>query len=323
MKNLRLIGFTSVALIASCAAILGACSSEDTMVSASTDGGGRPEGSTADTGTADTGTDGGGTDASTDSPIADGPTDSPSPDAGLTLLKFADQVADAMCSTLSRCCYGDANLDGGAPVDGGGTFDRAHCISLFTASGFEGSLKGFGGLAGKASLDQTSGADCLQKLSALTCNLAETEFDAARTACFAALRGTQAAAQPCSASIDCAPGNFCDAPGGGAGTCAALRAVGDGCATFNTGNQNTDLALADNVCSYRASGTPKLFCDSIDFAAGVKPTTDWKCAAALPNGSNCANSLWCNAGICDPDTNICTSPEGYFPMSFCSTFVKP
>jgi hypothetical protein len=317
MKNLRLIGFTSAALIASSAAVLGACSSEDTMVSASTDGGGAPETSTADTG-ADTGTDGGGMDGGMDSPI-----DAPSQvDAGLTLLTFANQVADAMCSTLSRCCYGDAKLDGGAPVDGG-TYDRAHCTNVFTAAGFEGSLIGFGGLTGKAALDQTNGADCLQKLSALTCNLAGTEFDAARTACFAALRGTQAVAQPCSRSIDCAPGNFCDAPDGGAGTCAALHAAGGGCATFNTGDQNKDLTLADDVCSYRAGGTPKLFCDTIDFAAGVRPTADWKCAAALPNGSNCANSLWCNAGICDPNTNICSSPEGYFPMSFCSTFVKP
>jgi hypothetical protein len=318
MKNLRLIGFTSAALIASSAAVLGACSSEDTMVSASTDGGGAPETSTSDTGT-DTGADGGVVDGSTDSP-PDAPVET---DAGLTLLKFADQVADAMCSTLSRCCYGDAKLDGGAPVDGGGTYDRAKCVGLFTASGFEGSLRGFGGLAGKAALDQTSGADCLQKINALTCNLAGPEFDAARTACFAALRGTQAAAQPCSHSIDCAPGNFCDAPDGVTGTCAPLHAINGGCATFNTGNQNTDLSLADEVCSYRASGTPKLFCDTIDFAAGVRPTVDWKCAAALPNGSNCANSLWCNAGICDPDTNICSSPERYFPMSFCSTFVKP
>ncbi len=316
MKNLRLIGFTTAAFIVASAAVLAACSS-DTTVSASGDGGGQPEGSTFEAGT-----DSGGNDAGLDS-TTDAAPDGSEVDAGLSLVNFADKVADTMCSTLSRCCYGDAKLDGGAAVDGGGTYDRAHCVNVFRSSGFEGSLNGFQGLTGKAVLDQASGADCLQKLQALTCNLSGTDFDAARTVCFAALHGTQAAAQPCSRAIDCAPGNFCDAPTGAAGTCAPLHAADGACSSFNTGDQNVDLTLADEICSYRAGGTPKLFCNTIDFASGVKPKADWKCAAALPNGSNCANSLWCNAGICDPNTNICASPNGYFPMSFCSTFVKP
>lgn len=317
MKNLRLIGFTTAALITASAAVLAACSS-DTTVSASGDGGGQPEGSTFEAGT-----DSGGSDAGADSTTPDAAPDGSDVDAGLSLVNFADQVADAMCSTLSRCCYGDAKLDGGAPVDGGGTYDRAHCVNVFKASGFEGSLNGFEGLTGKAALDQASGADCLKKLQALTCSLAGAEFDAARTACFSALHGTQAATQPCKRAVDCAPGNFCDAPANTGGTCAPLHATDGTCSSFNTGDQNVDLTLADEICSYRASGTPKLFCNTVDFASGVRPKADWKCAAALPNGANCANSLWCNAGVCDPNTNICSSPDGYFPMSFCSTFVKP
>lgn len=319
MKSFRLIGFSTVAMVTMGALVLGACGDDTEVVTL--DGGGGTDGTVApDTSRIDATTDSPSNDSGVDAPV-----DAPfvDIDSGLKLDTFAARVADAMCNTLARCCYGDAKLDGGAPIDGGGTYNRGACLSVFDGVGYEGSLVGFQGSASKTSINQTQGADCLKRIEALTCNLGGVEFQAARAACFGALVGKQAAGQPCARSVDCAPGNFCNAPAGGAGTCNALAAANGDCSSFNTGDENKDLALADEICSYRASGAPKLFCDSIDLANGVKPRAEWKCAAAKINGQDCANSLWCSDGLCNPDTLTCTTPLGVFPQTFCSTFVNP
>lgn len=312
MKNLRLLAFTSGSLLAF-AGVLMACGDDDTAVVA--------PGNDASTDTSidrsiDTGTDGrndgdAGRDATPDAPIAD---------AGLKLELFARDLANAVCDTLSRCCYG-APSDGGA-LDGGGTFDRASCVNRYSRVGFEGSLTGFDGILSNASIDQQAGSDCLQKVRAMSCNLPGTEFRDIRGACFAAVKGKAAAGQPCKNSVDCAPGTYCQSADAGPGTCAPLVGSGGNCGYATTGSLGSDINAGEQACSWRGGGETKLYCTAVDLASGPRPKSDWKCAGALPNGSDCFDSRWCSDGICDPDTLKCTSPVGIFPQAYCGTFVK-
>src|SRR6185295_13957029 len=97
MKHLRLLALTSCGLFAAYGGLV-ACS-DDTVITDTP------------------------TEAGTDAP--DTGTDAP-PDTGADVdagpppsaTQFAQNLAEAMCGSLSRCCYGAA-VDAGTPVDGG------------------------------------------------------------------------------------------------------------------------------------------------------------------------------------------------------------
>lgn len=315
MKNLRLFAFATGSLLISTGVLL-ACSDDDSVVTTpGADGGDGGTDSSRDNNVA----------PDADAGVADVVTDT-NPDvitdAGLKLETFANELASVMCDTLSRCCFGAPN-DGGTTLDGGGKFNRAACENFYDGIGFDTSLVGFRGIQSNAALDQGEAAACLQKVRAMTCSVTGTEYNSIRGSCYAAIKGKATASQACTNSVDCAQGTYCKSTDGGPGTCAALAGDGGACGVFDTGDQNTDLARADEVCSWKAGGVPKQFCDSIDFVSGVRPKAEWRCAPGRPNGGDCANTNWCSDGICNPDTLACTSPLGLYPQVACGQFVTP
>ena len=309
MKNLRLLAIGSLSVVLFASGVLVACSDDTTNPTG--DAGG-PDGFVPPT---TDGGDGGGPDAADAAPDV--------LDAGFVLTTFPEQLATAICKSLSRCCYGNANLDAGSPVDGG-TYDQAGCIDTYRRNGWDTSNFNTASAldAGAIALDQAKALDCITKVSALTCDLPSSEYDMINAACFAAYKGKIANGAACQSSLECGSTSFCQrATSASAGTCAPLRAAGDSCGDFIT--DPTDLNLGDEACSYRASGIPDSHCDSIAAFDGptYKPLADWKCVANLDVGSSCANTNWCASGICTID-HVCADPYKYFD-STCSSYVTP
>jgi len=315
MKTFRIYACATGAVLASAGIFLAACGSDDTVVTAPPADAGPdtlpPEASPPRDS-------GGGTDAG----------DSGSADAGLKAPTYAETIAEAMCNALTNCCFGNANVPEGGVVDGG-TFDRPKCLALYKDLGFEASNDGFDEVdAGNVTLDQTKGADCLQKINTLACELTGTAMQQIRTACFGALTGKVTTGQPCERSIECAPGNFCllDADGGATGTCTALRTSGQNCSIVESGSDDSDAFTAEEACSFRGSGGNGFHCDSYDYGAGAyRPRNEWTCQPNVANGQGCNLSAWCADGICDPTDGafVCKSPLDYFSKYSCAAHVNP
>jgi hypothetical protein len=324
MKNLRLYALLACCSSIAFAGLVAACSSDDDVTTSTPDGG--PEASKPDTGG---GTDsGGGTDTGTDAPF----------DGGIVPTNFSNDVANAICNALTRCCYGNANVPEGGAVDGG-TFDRPECLKVYKDLGFQGSLVGNPEISGgKVEIDQTKGAECLQKINTMQCNINGTDFKAIRKSCFDAVKGKVAAGQPCKGSIECAPGTFCNPtpdagfPAGDSGTepfrvpgtCTALKANGQPCSVTDAGpSEFIDSLMAEYACSYRAGGDTNLRCASADDAGNYLPRDEWKCAATVGNEQYCNSSAWCADGVCDPESGyVCKSPIQYFNSDNCTTHLQ-
>jgi hypothetical protein len=307
MKKLRFLAGCTAVLIGGLG-VLAACSDDDTDV-APTDN--------ADGGDANVKPDGSPPlDAGGDTTV-----DAPPFDAGLKLDTYPVQVADGICRSYARCCFNNANLEAGAPVDGG-TFDQTRCLDVFRRFGFESSNLDFDLVdGGNVALDQKAAADCLTKLGALSCGaLTAAEFQAARALCFSAFQGTLAAGQACKSSIQCGAGLFCKTGDGGAsGTCEALRPADAGCGDFTS-----DTVRANEACSYRASGKPDLHCDVYDFTKfDYRDAGDWKCVPGVANGKGCLFASWCASGQCNPQDLMCEDPLPYFSANSCKFYVKP
>lgn len=321
MKNLRLFAFTTCSFTLAAACLVAACG-DDTIVSVDA---GSDSGFDAPTTDAPSGNDGsvtdGGADAKSDANTL--------VDAGLTLESYKDRIANTLCGTLAKCCYGS---NGGVPDSGavdGGTFKTGQCIDLYKRLGFESSNVGqqLAVTGGNVELDQAKALDCLAKVNSLSCSLGFAELAAARTSCFEALRGKQTAGQPCKGAMECAPGLFCNPTqaDAGAGTCAAVRGVGESCNVFLTNSVDNDAVQAEEACSWRASGTPPLHCDTYDYAGtgDYRPRADWKCAAGVGLGQACSQTTWCSSGICDPTDFTCRTPVEYFTNNVCTDLVTP
>lgn len=325
MKSLRIFSLTAGSVALALASFVAACS--DSEVVATVDGG-PPDSATPETSRPDANVE--------DSDVPDVVTDAPNPDAGLKLDTYANEVAGALCDALTRCCFGLTNVPEGGAVDGG-TFDRPECIALYREAGFESSLYHSDALTkGNVTLDQAKGAECLQKIRAMSCNISGADFKAVRTSCFAAVTGKLAANQPCRSSIECAPGHFCspdqpDAALNGVGTtvygkCAPLKASGQNCSILEGGQgNNNDSLFAEEACSYRAGGDTGLHCDSWDdvnndFAA----RNEWTCKAGVANGETCNSSVWCADGLCDTASGDfkCKSPQQFFSGTQCAEHVN-
>ncbi len=310
MKNLRLLAFATGGLMVATGLLVGACSSDDTVVTApGTDSG-------TDTSKPDTGT--------PDVSVPDSGPDAPF-DGGFKPPTYSNTIAEAMCKALARCCFGNANVPEGGAVDGG-TFDRQECLNLYGDLGFESSNDGYDEVdAGSVSLDQAKAADCVAKIDALACELTGTAMQTIRTACFGALTGKRGNGQSCLRSIECAPGHFCNpADDGGLGTCTPLRGEGENCSTVNSGNDDSDSFIAEEACSYRAGGDTGRHCDSYDYTNGVyRARQDWTCQPNVANGQGCNLTGWCASGICDPNDFTCKSPLQYFSKYSCEAHVNP
>lgn len=299
MKNLRLIAWLSI-VVGSGAAVMLACTSEETSVTPDTDAG--PDAAS---------------DAKVDSAVP--PADA-GVDAAEVLKTFPERLAEALCRSQSRCCFGNPNLDGGSAVDGG-TYDRALCLKLGKQLGFETSASGFGAARPQTVVvDQAKADECVQKVDALVCNTPGSVLAEVRSACFNAFQGQLAAGADCVNGVECAKGLFCTATDGGLGKCAALRAADGPC-----GDWTSDPNRAEEACSWRGGGEPGLHCETFDptDAGDYTDAGTWKCKANVANGQPCNSSVWCAQGICDPSNSeyVCKDPLPYFGS--CSEFIVP
>lgn len=296
MTKLRSLALASLAFSAALSAFVIACGDDTGLAGPDLDGG------TDATTTVDTGPgpgDGGGTDAKPDvAPPKD-------------VNEFKLQVAAALCSSLARCCFGNANVPDGGAVDGG-TYNGSKCEDLYRDIGFEFSSTGASFVdGGEAVVDDAKSVACLTTVANLSCSLTGAEMSAARKTCFEALVGKGATGTKCEAAIECAAGNFCDPDGG---TCAPLRGDGGACAIFNTGNDEVDSVRSEEACSWRGSGDTQLRCDSYDWTNFVyRPRGEWRCQPQVQQDAGCNSTVWCKDAICDPfDGYYCKSPVEIF-----------
>jgi hypothetical protein len=307
-------------------AVLIACSSDDNVITNN----GTPDSSTPDNDSSTPTFDSGG------SPDAGG--DASPVSVPITLDNFAQLAAEVHCKSLARCCFGNANLDGGARVDGGAGvdagYDQASCIANYRATGFASSNPPGGVDAGPlfVKLDQTAAASCLAKIAALSCGeLSAADYKAARDTCHQVITGVGDAGAFCDDSVQCRTGHFCDKSlGGDAGKCDVLRGLDASCGDTTDPLLTPDNAaqFAEEACSYRGSGDTGNHCEFYDFLANdFAPQGEWKCAGGRANAEDCANTAWCQSAVCyaptDNDTPTCLASEPYFNQDTCAIYVSP
>ncbi len=302
-----------------------ACSSDDTVVPS-------PEAGVLEAGT-DVSSD---TNVTTNDGGGDGGNEASAFDAGLTIDSYTTQVGEAACSALTRCCYNDPNLDGGAPVDGG-TFNKQACVEAYRDFGFNSAHLGLTRVdKSRLALDQQKGLDCIAKLKALTCgNITPADNKAISAVCYAAIFGKQTAGQPCTDTFECALGHFCNrsnAPDGGPGAvCEAVRAANAPCGNTHDPALNISNAAgrSEYACSFRGSGDTNRYCEYYDIPADggqatFKAVADWKCTAARADNADCSNDAWCTSGLCNATTFKCSEPEPvFYQPEACTDFLTP
>jgi hypothetical protein len=254
--------------------------------------------------------------------------------ASITAATFAPAVAEAVCGSLTKCCFGSNNVPDGGAVDGGGatgSWDKAACLSFYKDLGFEYST--VGALSSPSvTVDPVKAEECLAKANALSCSLTGTELASARKACFEALVGTKAAGQACARSMECGKGLFCEPTkgdaGSTAGTCKALRKTGESCDIVQTVpaddiNPFNDAVSGEDACSWRGGGDTGLRCGSYSTGTGSYLSRDqWTCQPTVAVSGFCNTTVSCNNAICELPDYICRSPIDYFKGA-CKLFVKP
>lgn len=307
MKKLRLIALGTGVIAVAGGVVLAACSSDDTIVNPLDSGFDAPiDAPGRDTGT-DTGADTG-TDAGLDADA----------DAGYNATTFPRVLATAICRSVSNCCFGNANLQQDAAVDGG-FFDQAACVAHYESIGVRGSLAGIGALdAGSLVINQQKAQDCLNGAAALGCSIQGSAFASLRSVCFEGIQGTAAVGLPCVNSASCAPGGFCNPDAGGGAKCEAVRDAGAWC-----GDQGE--TRKDEPCSWRGQGGDQFCQFYADFWNDIQlDAGSWYCQAANGDGGDCISDRWCKAGVCDNNAAYqCRSPGTFFFATECPGYVKP
>jgi len=298
-----------------------ACSSDDTVV---TDDAGSDVNTSPDTSRVD------GSDTDVDAGVADTGTDV-HVDAGLKVETYDEQVANTLCDSLTRCCYANGNVPDGGAVDaggpdGGGFFDRASCLSIYIALGFESSNVGLAQTTKNVVVNQAKGAECIEKLKTLACDLDGVTLKGIRSACFAALEGQLKVGDTCTATIECGKGSFCSGTtvdGGFVGTCAPLRTQGQNCSLQNTGSEDEqegpDTNVGETACSHRGGGDTGLRCSSWDPGTGLynDDRATWTCQPQVADGEFCNTTVSCATGVCEPGVYVCKPVLAYFNESAC------
>lgn len=344
MKQLRLLFPTVLTLLGSGVSLLGACSSDTSVQQlnvpvdqdASQDGSSTTDSSTdRDTGAEDAASDDASTkDASIEdasSEDADTGTDDAGVDPGTSIESYRNAVADTLCTSVSRCCFGPTPIPDGGVVDGG-AYDPTVCLNVGRDLGFNLTNSGIKWASSeRIELDQAKATECLKKIKALSCSLTGAELRAARTACFSAIKGKQQLADTCTVSMECAQG-YCkpsdpaaNATAANGGVCTSLVVKGGDCGgAFHSGDNDTDQQYAEEVCSTRNSGDTKLHCASYDYGNGDYVDRDngsWTCADSnVPIGGGCSFTSWCATGICNEQTYTCQDPVELLPQ-WCPTLI--
>lgn len=287
-----------------------------------TDTGTGTEGGTSDSGMKDASDGSAPSDASDAGFDADSSIPVGEPDSGTVAVNFKLEIAEAICRRTARCCFGDPNLDGGTPVDGG-TYQQQKCINTYLNSGYENSSPPATANVDRITYNKTAAEDCIAKIEAASCESTTLQQAAIRKACYDAIVGTQKPGEPCGNSPECQPGNFCnltlDAGAGEGGACEQVRPAGASC-----GDWTSDSALAQHTCSYRYSGDPPRYCDFFDFqASAFRPREQWTCKPTVADNEKCANNEWCSSNLCSFPGRTCVTTTNFFTQTSCSNFNKP
>ncbi|MDP9034028.1 MAG: hypothetical protein M3O50_04430 [Myxococcota bacterium] len=232
-------------------------------------------------------------------------------------LAFPTQVANALCAQLALCCF---------PDGGTSQFDMNGCSAQIVGSGYQFSSVGQYAINnGNILYDPEAGAACLGSINSLAggCMVTSALQPQLINNCFGALTGTLAAGAACTASLECAPGNFCAPTDGGAtGVCAALHSVGQPCGAFG---DNATQNQSSEICSYRASGNTGMTCRTIDGMGNFTEAGTWSCQPQYAVNAICNIDTDCVAPmICDTSLNggTCVSTgRVLLAPSNCGTFI--
>lgn len=226
---------------------------------------------------------------------------------------FAAKQVENTCLRLGQCCFGN---DASA-------FDQTKC-KVQTAYGVESNLQPIidnpSLITPRLKLDPALAASCLAESLTFTCPSApSTEYEKTTADCFGALTGVQPTGALCFNSIECAPGNYCKAgtgdagtggdSGGGTGLCAPLLGNGGPC---NSANNNAE-------CQYRGFLGTKARCD-VQKAPDGGPAPNTCTTPRSANGTACTFSWECQSGACDLATLKCQSSFQTITPGFCSFF---
>jgi len=334
MKHLRRLG-VALCVFSGSTGLLLACGDDDSVLLATGDGG--IDGSTNRDSSSDSNTasdsnvptdssvlDTSAPDAKPDGPVdaqADveiPPVDAGSPDADASDLaaEFPSRLAAEICQTTARCCFGDANTQADASVDGG-RYDMQKCLNLYKAGGLDQSNPAAQGAVdpSKITYNASKASECLGRVKALSCGANAAEYHAMIIACYNTLPGTAGAGVACTQSAECQPGFFCNTS---TSQCEAIRNTGAAC-----GDWTTNATISQNTCSNRYSAEPPRFCRILD-DAGSLPAAQWKCNDGVGLGQRCINDAWCNGGVCVKNAgpgSACQDFITLFTQQACGSFV--
>ncbi len=186
-------------------------------------------------------------------------------------------VLPELCKGIATCCKAL-----------GVTIDEAKCRGLIAPVGLHGELNDVTPeilAAGKAIYNPKKANECVAGIRDFGCGgLDAAPYKATVAACYAAYTGTVAAGGACSASIECLPGNHCDATK----KCTALKVKGESC----TSSEECSRRSFGNSCT-----SPDLTCTGT--LPDGSPCPAPVCTGPRPDGSPCSASYDCTSGLCD------------------------
>jgi hypothetical protein len=226
------------------------------------------------------------------------------------IIGFFNSINPTYCERLRNCCQATPAQwsDGGFGVGCVATMNDPNVGGFFKLTALAASAG-----SGHLGFNSANAASCLQGLSTLACGVVQqTTINTTIAPCQSATTGTlDVDAGPCSTSLECKPGAFCQQDSSGS-RCSPLHTQGQAC---------RDTTLSTD-CSYLGRGASGLQCD--DPGDGGTPT----CQPLLPTGATVGcvqnaqcQSLDCNSPACvtqflfsdpsnhDPNTGICAGFE--------------
>ncbi len=221
------------------------------------------------------------------------------------IAKFQTDQANAFCGVLKGAC-GDPGL-----------WQPAKCTGIYQ-SGFANLFEDLtvAGVAagGRLSYDSAKGTSCINAINAVPMpSRTAAQHATVVAACKDVLTGTQAIGAACRTNLECAPGAACKNMVAGAGTCAAIDALGAAC-TFSAGR------LRSNSCSYHGNAETGRYCSDSD-GNGV-------CENLLAAGAACLFDTQCASNLCGLDADKlaahCVSAyDELFSNGTCAYFTTP
>jgi V8-like Glu-specific endopeptidase len=221
------------------------------------------------------------------------------------IAQFQTDQANAFCGVLKTAC--------GNP----GLWRPAKCTGIYQsgfANLFEDLTVAGVTAGGRLSYDSAKGTACINAINAVPMpSRTAAQHATVVSACKDVVTGTQAIGAACRANVECAPGAACKNIVAGAGTCAAIDALGASC-TFSASR------LRSNSCSYHGNAETGRYCSDTD-GNGV-------CENLLAVGAACLFDTQCASNLCGVDADMlaahCVNTyDELFSNGTCAYFTTP